>query len=119
MTTASGTIGYSAPEVFSRNFGKVSYKSNIYSFGILLLEMVGRRKNVEVNVETTSQIHSPKWIYNLLEQNKDLQVYVEDNGDAKIAKKKSNYGALVHPVALDRSPFHESCGSNVEGKKMS
>ena len=34
-------------------------------------------------------------------------------------KKKNNYGALVHPVAPDRSPFHESCGSNVEGKKMS
>ena len=37
----------------------------------------------------------------------------------KKKKKKSNYGALVHPVAPDRSPFHESCGSNVEGKKMS
>ncbi|XP_021800291.1 rust resistance kinase Lr10-like [Prunus avium] len=39
MTTAMGTMGYIAPEVFSRNFGNVSYKSDVYSFGMLLLEM--------------------------------------------------------------------------------
>ncbi|GMN25536.1 hypothetical protein TIFTF001_051445, partial [Ficus carica] len=44
MTTARGTMGYIAPEVFSRNFGNVSYKSDVYSFGMLLLEMVGGRK---------------------------------------------------------------------------
>ena len=35
MTTARGTSGYIAPEVFSRNFGNVSYKSDIYSYGML------------------------------------------------------------------------------------
>ena len=68
MTTARGTMGYIAPEVFSRNFGSVSYKSDVYSFGILLLEMVGGRKNVDVTVENTSQIYFPEWVYNLLEQ---------------------------------------------------
>ncbi|GAU51244.1 hypothetical protein TSUD_412420 [Trifolium subterraneum] len=48
MTAARGTIGYIAPEVFSRNFGNVSYKSDVYSFGMLLLEMVGGRQNVDV-----------------------------------------------------------------------
>ena len=67
MTIARVTIGYIAPEVFSRNFGKVSYKSDIYSFGIVLLEMVGGRKNFDVNMETTSQIYFPDRIYNLLE----------------------------------------------------
>ncbi|KAM7461664.1 hypothetical protein LguiA_029785 [Lonicera macranthoides] len=41
MTAARGTRGYIAPEVFSRNFGNVSYKSDVYSFGMLLLEMIG------------------------------------------------------------------------------
>ena len=59
MTTTRGTVGYIAPKVFSRNFGSVSYKSNIYSFGILLLEMVGGRKNVGVTMENTSQIYFP------------------------------------------------------------
>ncbi|CAN0898189.1 Rust resistance kinase Lr10 [Linum grandiflorum] len=44
MTTARGTIGYIAPKVFSRNFGSVSYKADVYSFVMLLLEMVGGRK---------------------------------------------------------------------------
>nr|XP_023916360.1 rust resistance kinase Lr10-like [Quercus suber] len=101
MTTARGTMGYIAPEVFSRNFGSVSYKSDVYSFGILLLEMVGGRKNVDIAIENTSQIYFPEWIYNLLEQKEDLRVYVEDNGDAKIAKKLAIVGLWCiqwHPV---------------------
>ncbi|KAK7848907.1 rust resistance kinase lr10 [Quercus suber] len=101
MTTARGTMGYIAPEVFSRNFGSVSYKSDVYSFGILLLEMVGGRKNVDVTTENTSQIYFPEWIYNLLEQKEDLRVYVEDSGDAKIAKKLAIVGLWCiqwHPV---------------------
>ena len=41
MAGARGTIGFIAPEVFSRSFGDVSTKSDIYSFGMVLLEMVG------------------------------------------------------------------------------
>ena len=80
-------MGYIAPKVFSRNFGSMSYKLDIYSFGILLLEMVRDRKNVGVTVENTSQIYFPEWIYNMLEKKEDLGVNVEDNGDTKIAKK--------------------------------
>ena len=72
MTTTRGTVGYIAPKVFSRNFGSVSYKSNIYSFGILLLEMVGGRKNVGVTMENTSQIYFLEWIYNMLEKKENL-----------------------------------------------
>ncbi|KAI0502613.1 hypothetical protein KFK09_017568 [Dendrobium nobile] len=34
MTAARGTLGYIAPEIYSRNFGTVSYKSDVYSFGM-------------------------------------------------------------------------------------
>ncbi|CAN1833531.1 Rust resistance kinase Lr10, partial [Linum perenne] len=64
MTTARGTIGYIAPEVFSRNFGNVSYKADVYSFGMLLLEMVGGRKNVDFTSGDRSEIYFPEWIYN-------------------------------------------------------
>ncbi|XP_059445587.1 rust resistance kinase Lr10-like [Corylus avellana] len=101
MTTARGTLGYIAPEVFSRNFGNVSYKSDIYSFGILLLEVVGGRKNVDITAENTSQVYFPEWIYNFLEQKEDLRVFIEDDEDAEIAKKLAIIGLWCiqwHPV---------------------
>ncbi|KAF7148840.1 hypothetical protein RHSIM_Rhsim03G0205300 [Rhododendron simsii] len=71
MTTALGTIGYIAPEVFSRNFGNVSYKLDIYSFG-MLLEMVGGKKNFDVMVNSTNPIYFPEWIYNRLDSGEEL-----------------------------------------------
>ncbi|KAK4711952.1 hypothetical protein R3W88_006465 [Solanum pinnatisectum] len=46
MLGARGTAGYIAPEVFSRAFGHVSHKSDVYSYGMLVLEMVGVRNNL-------------------------------------------------------------------------
>ncbi|KZV44909.1 hypothetical protein F511_06531 [Dorcoceras hygrometricum] len=56
ITAARGTMGYIAPEVLSRAFGRVSNNSDVYSFGMLLLEMVGGRKSVDPSVDT-SQVH--------------------------------------------------------------
>ena len=67
---ARGTGGYIAPEVFSRNFGVVSHKSDVYSFGMMVLEMVGRRKNIKAEVDNSSEIYFPHWIYSRLESNK-------------------------------------------------
>ncbi|KAG6759603.1 hypothetical protein POTOM_036087 [Populus tomentosa] len=39
MLGARGTAGYIAPEVFCRNFGGVSHKSDVYSYGMLVLEI--------------------------------------------------------------------------------
>nr|KYP63286.1 putative receptor-like protein kinase At5g39020 family [Cajanus cajan] len=91
MTAARGTLGYIAPEVFSRNFGNVSYKSDIYSFGMLLLEMVGGRKNANKSTDESFQVLYPEWIHNLLE-GRDVQVSIEDEGDVKIAKKLAIVG---------------------------
>ncbi|TQE10424.1 hypothetical protein C1H46_004021 [Malus baccata] len=103
MTTIRGTIGYIAPEVFSRNFGNVSYKSDVYSFGMLLLEMVGGRKNFKFMEEdsTSSEVYFPEWIYNLLEQGDDLRIHIEDGGDAETAKKLAIVGLWCvqwHPI---------------------
>ncbi|KAE8722324.1 putative receptor-like protein kinase [Hibiscus syriacus] len=57
MACARGTIGYIAPEVFCRNFGGVSYKSDVYSYGMLILEMVGGRKNIDAEASRTSEVY--------------------------------------------------------------
>lgn len=72
MTGVKGTVGFIAPEVIFRNFGKVSHKSDVYSYGMLVLEMVGARKNPNSNdsdgVEQGSEEYFPDWIYNNLTQ---------------------------------------------------
>ncbi|KAG2709653.1 hypothetical protein I3760_05G250300 [Carya illinoinensis] len=93
LAKLQGTMGYIAPEVFSRNFGTVSYKADVYSFGMLLLEIVGgRRSTVDLMSENASQVYFPEWIYNLLEQKEELRVFIEDDGDMKIAKKLAIVG---------------------------
>ncbi|KAI5401419.1 hypothetical protein KIW84_066041 [Lathyrus oleraceus] len=69
---ARGTPGYIAPELFSRNFGGVSHKSDVYSYGMMVLEMVGRRKNIKVEVDCSSELYFPHWVYKRLELNLDL-----------------------------------------------
>ena len=65
----------------------MSRKSDIYSFGMLLLEMVGGRKNIDVTVENTSGVYFPEWIYNRLCQNGDMGLNILVDEDAMIAKK--------------------------------
>ncbi|CAJ2674600.1 unnamed protein product [Trifolium pratense] len=106
MTTAKGTLGYMAPEVFSRNFGNVSYKSDIYSYGMLLLEMVGGRKNTKTTGgEENVQVEYPDWIHKLLEGG-DIQIPIDEEGDFKIARKMATVGLWCiqwHP--LHRPPM--------------
>ncbi|KAL6320599.1 hypothetical protein AAG906_008599 [Vitis piasezkii] len=103
MTVARGTIGYIAPEVLSRNFGNVSYKSDVYSFGMLLLEMVGGRKNIDVSVESTSQVYFPEWIYNHLDIGEELYIRIEEKGDVEIAKKLAIVGlSCIQWFPMDR-----------------
>lgn len=72
MLEARGTIGYIAPELFSRNFGGVSHKSDVYSYGMMVLEMVGGRKNIDMSESQESKIYFPHWAYKRLELNEDL-----------------------------------------------
>jgi serine/threonine protein kinase len=92
MTAARGTMGYIAPEVLSRNFGTVSHKSDVYSFGMLLLEIVGGRKNIDTTVENTSQVYFPEWIYNHLDQGEDPRIQLEEEGHATLARKLTIVG---------------------------
>ncbi|XP_075495012.1 LEAF RUST 10 DISEASE-RESISTANCE LOCUS RECEPTOR-LIKE PROTEIN KINASE-like 2.3 isoform X2 [Primulina tabacum] len=69
MQGARGTAGYIAPEVFCRNFGDVSHKSDVYSYGMMVLEMVvGRQNNINPEGGRSSEVNFSDWIYRHLEQ---------------------------------------------------
>ncbi|XP_044493034.1 PR5-like receptor kinase [Mangifera indica] len=88
MTTARGTIGYIAPEVFLRNFGEVSHKSDVYSYGMMVLEMTGGRQNRNVEVQNTSEIYFPQWIYKCLEEGEELGLDGISNEEDKNCRRK-------------------------------
>ncbi|KAI9169483.1 hypothetical protein LWI28_013047 [Acer negundo] len=88
LTGARGTVGYIAPEVFCRNFGEVSHKSDVYSYGMMVLEMAGGRKNLDVGVGRTNEIYFPHWIYERLEVAEELGLQgIENEEDNECARK--------------------------------
>ncbi|PRQ56295.1 putative glycerophosphodiester phosphodiesterase, protein kinase RLK-Pelle-LRK10L-2 family [Rosa chinensis] len=64
---ARGTMGYIAPEFF----------------GMLLMEMARRRKNLNAFVDHSSQIYYPSWVHDQYNDGKDLEI-----GDATAEEKK-------------------------------
>ncbi|PHT67318.1 putative receptor-like protein kinase [Capsicum annuum] len=88
MLGARGTIGYIAPEIVCRNLGGVSHKSDVYSYGMMVLEMVGGRKNVDVGVNRTSEIYFPHWLYRRIELDEELQLIGIMNEEEKQCARK-------------------------------
>ncbi|KAH7839736.1 hypothetical protein Vadar_008042 [Vaccinium darrowii] len=88
LVGARGTVGYIAPEVFSRNFGGISHKSDVYCYGMMVLEMVGGRKNISVEVDGTSEIYFPHWVYKHLELDEELGFHgvIDDEANASARK---------------------------------
>ncbi|KAL8537974.1 hypothetical protein ACS0TY_000065 [Phlomoides rotata] len=73
LIAARETIGYVAPELINIGFGRVSYKADVYSFGMLLIEMVCLRKDLMRNDEKSSQ-YFPDWIYDRFDQGSDVEI---------------------------------------------
>ncbi|KAJ4818191.1 Protein kinase family protein [Rhynchospora pubera] len=87
-----GTIGYIAPEVFSRNFGVVSTKSDVYSYGMMVLEMVGGRRNSKPNVENSSQAYFPHLIYDRLAERACIEACDATIETEELARKMALIG---------------------------
>ncbi|KAB1206254.1 hypothetical protein CJ030_MR7G014399 [Morella rubra] len=87
ITAARGTLGYMAPELFYKNIGDVSYKADVYSFGMLLMEMLGKRNNLNASSDHSSQTYFPTWVYNQIEEGKHIEIEDATEAEKKISKK--------------------------------
>ncbi|KAH7832861.1 hypothetical protein Vadar_000768 [Vaccinium darrowii] len=65
-TGYKGTPGYSAPEFLLNNY-PITCKCDVYSFGMLLFEIVGRRRNTKVG-PTDSLDWFPKYVWDEYEK---------------------------------------------------
>ncbi|KAL2963429.1 hypothetical protein AAZX31_17G201100 [Glycine max] len=86
-TTARGTIGYMAPELFYNNIGGISHKADVYSYGMLLMEMASKRKNLNPHAERSSQLFFPFWIYNHIGDEEDIEMEDVTEEEKKMVKK--------------------------------
>ncbi|MQM00757.1 hypothetical protein Taro_033500, partial [Colocasia esculenta] len=66
MTGFRGTPGYTAPELFMPV--TATHKCDVYSFGILLFEMVGRRRHFVEAVPESQLQWLPRWVWKRFEE---------------------------------------------------
>ncbi|CAL8990609.1 unnamed protein product [Prunus brigantina] len=73
MTGGRGTPGYAAPEVWMRF--PITHKCDVYSFGMLLFEIIGRGRNLDINIQD-SQDWFPRWVWKKFEPGKLGEIMV-------------------------------------------
>eukprot|EP01018_Ginkgo_biloba_P041103 Gb_35248 [translate_table: standard] len=92
------------PVMLPRRCGPVTDTSDVYSYGMLLMEMVGGRKNMDLGGSRSSQIYFPEWAFKQVEKGEfgNLRMRSEVGGintaeDENIAKKLTLIGlSCIH-----------------------
>nr|ABR16548.1 unknown [Picea sitchensis] len=70
-TRVGGTIGYTAPEYAVH--GQLTEKADVYSYGIVVLEIVSGRKSVNARLDASMQLLL-EWAWNQFQQDQVLDI---------------------------------------------
>ncbi|KAG9457301.1 hypothetical protein H6P81_001809 [Aristolochia fimbriata] len=81
LSGGRGTPGYAPPEMWWKNYGPITEKSDVYSFGMVILEMVGGRRNFDADASKASEMYFPEWVY---------RHHVLHNGDGSASSNNSS-----------------------------
>ncbi|KMT18928.1 hypothetical protein BVRB_2g030280 [Beta vulgaris subsp. vulgaris] len=71
FTTLRGTRGYLAPEWITNH--AISEKSDVFSYGMVLLEIIGGRKNYDPTV-SSEKSHFPAYAFKMMEEGKIREI---------------------------------------------
>ncbi|EYU21075.1 hypothetical protein MIMGU_mgv1a026470mg, partial [Erythranthe guttata] len=119
LTAVRGTIGYVAPELMNRSIGHISYKADVYGFGMLLMEMLGLNRGTRHNDNKSSQ-YFPYWIYDHLNEGNDIEIgnadkndYDDDDDDDDNARKMRRKMTIVGLWCIQMSPTDRPSMSEV------
>lgn len=109
LTKGRGTPGYAAPELWKPY--PVTHKCDVYSFGMLLFEIVGRRRNFDDN-QNDSRQWLPRWTWDMFENN-ELAVMVSLCGIEERNREKAERMAMVALWCVQYSPDNRPLMSTV------
>ncbi|KAM4092367.1 hypothetical protein ACB094_06G034100 [Castanea mollissima] len=87
---AEGASAYLAPEW--QNNPLISIQTDIYSFGIVLLEIVCCRRSIEVNVSTADEIILSNWVYNCFAAGELAKLVKDENVDTMTLERMVKVG---------------------------
>ncbi|XVF17055.1 hypothetical protein REPUB_Repub10bG0084100 [Reevesia pubescens] len=85
LTVVRGTRGYMAPE-WQKNT-PISVKADIYSFGIVLLETVFCRRNLDTTVSNSDEIILSTWVYRCFVEKELDKLVLGEEVDKKSLEK--------------------------------
>uniref|UniRef100_A0A0D3G134 Protein kinase domain-containing protein n=1 Tax=Oryza barthii TaxID=65489 RepID=A0A0D3G134_9ORYZ len=94
LTGGRGTPGYAAPELWMAL--PATEKCDVYSFGMVLFEVLGRRRNYDLAAQAESQEWFPKWVWDRYEQG-DMECVVSAAGIGEEDRAKAE---MMCKVAL-------------------
>ncbi|KAH9289964.1 hypothetical protein KI387_034081, partial [Taxus chinensis] len=80
LTTTRGTRGYLAPEWISGL--PITAKVDVYSFGMMLLEIISGRRNLDMSMQEPCRCYFPSWAATQIDKGNNIMDIV----DERIAK---------------------------------
>ncbi|GJN01486.1 hypothetical protein PR202_ga18756 [Eleusine coracana subsp. coracana] len=94
LTGGRGTPGYAAPELWMAM--PATEKCDVYSFGMVLFEILGRRRNYDAGKAEESREWFPRWVWERYER-EELECVLDDAGIGEEDREKAE---MMCKVAL-------------------